>query len=155
MNLRDAQLSLVQDLLAAPGSDDGWRQFLEHLCGALDGSAASFIAHQYADNRASISVTARTDPDALALYQQHWHQFDPWAHSPESARLQTGDVVVGDALIARPKFEQTAYYNDFGDQYGIAQCLAGMIEVSATASRASPSIGPPDASASERATWRC
>ncbi len=130
MNLRDAQLSLVQDLLAAPGSDDGWRQFLEHLCGALDASAASFIAHRYADNRASISVTARTDPDALALYQQHWHQFDPWAHSPESARLQTGDVVVGDALIARPKFEQTAYYNDFGDRYGIAQCLAGMIEVS-------------------------
>ena len=130
MNFRDAQLSLVQDLLAAPGSDNGWRQFLEHLCGALDGSAASFIAHRYADNRASISVTARTDPDALALYQQHWHQFDPWAHSPDAPRLRTGDVVVGDALIARPTFEQTAYYNEFGERYDVAQCLAGMIEVS-------------------------
>jgi DNA-binding CsgD family transcriptional regulator len=130
MDLRDAQLSLVQDLLAAPGSDDGWRQFLEHLCGAVDGSAASFIAHRYSDNRASISVTARTDPDALALYQQHWHQHDPWAHSPRAPRLRTGDVVIGDALIARPTFEQTAYYNEFGDRYDIAQCLAGMIEVS-------------------------
>jgi hypothetical protein len=99
------------------------------LCDALGGSAASFISHDFAASHAAVSVTARTNPEALAEYNHHWHRFDPWAHSPRSAQLQSGAVVVGDHLIGREDMTRTAYYNDFGRRYGIVQCLARMIEV--------------------------
>lgn len=130
---RDVHLSLVQDLLAAPGSEQGWQTFLLHLCAALDGSAASFISHDVLTGNGGISVTARTDPEALALYQQHWHSLDPWAHSPRAARLASGAVVSGEQLVGRSEVRRTLYYQDFARRYGIGQCLAGMIEVSAQA----------------------
>jgi DNA-binding CsgD family transcriptional regulator len=129
MDHRDVQLALVQDLLAAPGSQEGWSTFLRRLCDALHGSAANFIAHDLNNAAAGVSVTARTSPEALSVYQQHWHQVDPWAHSPRAARLQSGLVVVGDSLISRREMKQTAFYNDFSRQFDIVQCLAGMIEV--------------------------
>lgn len=131
MDRRDLQLSLVQDLLGAPGSVEGWYAFLLHLCDALGGSAASFISHELASGQVSISVTARTDPDALSKYNEHWHRLDPWAHSPDSRLLQPGAVVIGDSLVSRRNLRRTAFYNDFGRSYGIVQCIAGMIEVSA------------------------
>ena len=101
MDRRDLQLSLVQDLLAAPGCPEGWHAFLLHLCDALGGSAANFISHDLASSQVAVSVTARTDPQALVDYGKHWHQVDPWAHSPLSAQLRTGSVVAGDRLIGR------------------------------------------------------
>jgi DNA-binding CsgD family transcriptional regulator len=130
MDRRDVQLSLVQDLLSAPGNIEGWQAFLLHLCDALRGSAANFISHDFASIQASVSVTAHTAPEALADYGRYWHQEDPWAHSPHAAELRTGAVVLGDRLIGRDAMRRTAYYDDFGRRYGIFQCLAGMIEVS-------------------------
>src|SRR5687767_5640662 len=72
MARHDVQLALVQDLLAAPGSTEGWSAFLLRLCDALGGSAASFISHEFGVNGTGISVTARTDPEALSAYQEHW-----------------------------------------------------------------------------------
>ena len=90
MDRRDLQLSLVQDLLAAPGSHDGWTAFLLRLCDALGGSAASFISHDFVSAETGISVTAKTPPETLAVYLEHWHQFDPWAHSPAVAACRPG-----------------------------------------------------------------
>ena len=130
MDQRDVQLSLVQDLLAAPGSEQGWALFLQHLAAALGGSAASFISHDFASAQTGIAVTARTDPEALAGYNQHWHQFDPWAHSPAFAQARSGSVVSGEMLIRSEDLRRSEFHNDFGRHYGIVQCLAGIIEVS-------------------------
>jgi DNA-binding CsgD family transcriptional regulator len=131
MDQRDIQLALVQDLLAAPGSEEGWSAFLLHLCDALHGSAASFITHDFGTAATGIAITARTDPEALAAYHQHWHRMDPWATSPQVARSRPGTVVVGEALISSADMRKTAFYNDFGRRYGIVQCVAGVIEASA------------------------
>ena len=130
MDRRDVQLSLVQDLLAAPGSEQGWATFLLHLCDALGGSAASFISHDFSSAQTGIAVTARTDPQALAGYNQYWHQFDPWAHSPAAAQSRSGSVVSGELLIPPGDLRRTPFYNDFDRHYGIVQCLAGIIEIS-------------------------
>ena len=110
--------------------DKAWHAFLLHLCDALGGSAANFISHDLASSQAAVSVTARTDPQALIEYGKHWHQVDPWAHSPLSAQLRTESVVAGDRLIGRDDMRRTAFYNDFGQRHDIFQCLVGMIEVS-------------------------
>ena len=130
MNLRDVQVSLLEDLLAAPGSEAGWSAFLLHLCDALGGSAASFISHDFRSTQTGIAITARTDPEALRRYQEHWHELDPWAHSPAVATSRPGSVVSGEQLIPKRDLQRTPFYNDFGRHYGIVQCLAGVIEVS-------------------------
>jgi DNA-binding CsgD family transcriptional regulator len=131
MDRRDLQLSLVEDLWAAPGSQEGWAAFLRRLCDALHGSAANFLAHDLSCSSTDVAVTARTAPEALAGYQQHWCQFDPWARSPGALRLRPGSVVLGEALIARHELRRTGFYNNFSRQFDIGQCIAGMIEVSA------------------------
>ena len=124
------RLSLVEDLLAAPGSNEGWSTFLLRLCDALGGSAASFIAHDFVGPGGGVSVSAKTDPQALVEYGQNWHRLDPWAHAPGAVRLTSGSVVVGDALVPWPQMQRTPFYNDFSRHYDIVHCLAGMIEVS-------------------------
>ena len=130
MDQRDQLLRLTQLLLSAPGSTEGWQAFLTDLCDVLGGSGANFIAHDFVDQTGSVAVTATTPFEAVALYQQHWHQFDPWAHSAGTARLSSGSAVTGDQLISRQEFERTAFYNDFGRHYDVFQCLDGVIEAS-------------------------
>jgi DNA-binding CsgD family transcriptional regulator len=132
MTRTDLQLSLVQGLLAAPGSPEGWQRFLEQLCGALHGSAAKFIAHRFAPNggvTADIAVTVNTDPKAVEEYQQHWCAQDPWRNSM-SRDVAPGAVLIGDALLTRHQMSRTAFYNDFGRRYDTTQCLAGILEMS-------------------------
>lgn len=119
MDHRDLALSLVQDLLAAPGSQEGWHDFLLHLCQALDGSGSNFIAHDFASNEGTVALTARTAPEAVAIYQQHWHQFDPWAHHPAVGGMTVGTVLTGEQLITRHDMNRTPFYNDFGRQYDV------------------------------------
>lgn len=127
--MRDSLLALIQSLYAAPGRPEGWQAFLLELCNALDGSAASFIAHDTEVHRGNIALTARTDPVALREYNDYWWRFDPWAHSPTSGALISGTVVSGEQLISHPDVQRTAYYNEFGRRYDITRSLAGMIEV--------------------------
>lgn len=126
MNRRELVLSLVQDLLAAPGSEKGWQAFLSKLCEALDGSGANFISLDFTAPASQVFVTARTPVEALALYHQHWAGEDVWAR--RGAKLRAGAVVAGDQLIERAEFERTAFFNDFGRHFEVGQCLTGIVE---------------------------
>ena len=128
----DVHRLLLHSLLAAPGSIEGWKQFLHLLCDALHGSSAKFIAHGLSAAgavTANVSVTVQTDPRAIDEYQQHWYQYDPWrnAMSPD---VKAGTVLVGDQLISATRIRQTAFYNEFGQRYDTTQCLAGILEIS-------------------------
>jgi DNA-binding CsgD family transcriptional regulator len=127
---RDVAFSLVHDLLAAPGSQQGWRDFFLHLCDALEGSGSNFIAHDFTSREGSVTLTARTAPDAIALYQAYWHQFDPWAHAPAVAGMHAGTIVIGDQLLTRGDMQRTPFYSEFGRQYDVFQCMMGLIEAS-------------------------
>lgn len=130
MDRRDLQLSLVQDLLAAPGSDAGWTAFLVRLCDALHGCAANFMLYSAASGHCNVSVFARTDPSAIDEYHRHWWREDAWRNAAGPEHLRPGSVMIGDAAIARDRFTRTAFYNEFGRRYDIAQCLAGIVETS-------------------------
>jgi DNA-binding CsgD family transcriptional regulator len=132
MDRTELRLSLVQGLLAAPGSTEGWERFLTQLCDAFHGSAAKFIAHSLGSPdalTANVSIAVRTDERAVDEYQQHWCRYDPWrnAMSPE---VKAGTVLVGDELIARDRIRRTAFYNEFARKYESTQCLAGILEMS-------------------------
>jgi DNA-binding CsgD family transcriptional regulator len=126
----DQYVQLLEELIGAPGSVDRWQAFLNRLCDAFDGSAASFISIQSRSQDSQIMVTARTDPAALAAYQEHWHQFDPWARGITQTRPAAGAVLLGEEFIRADEMKRTPFYNDFGHDYGITRSLAGMIEAS-------------------------
>ncbi len=84
---RDRLLSLVTRLYQAPEHAGGWRAFLEDLCTTLDGSAASFIAHDPRSMRYQLSESVQIDPDVRHAYNSHWHAEDPW---PASRGLSAG-----------------------------------------------------------------
>ena len=145
MNLRDVQVSLLEDLLAAPGSEAGWSAFLLHLCDALGGSTASFISHDFSSTDTQISINARTDPEAVAAYSAHWHSCDPWATSPVVQRVRPGSVTHGDELIAPEVLRRTEFFAEFGRRYGILS-LAGFIEVSPRSLSCISIVAPPQRS---------
>ena len=128
MHSGDLRLRLLEHLLAAPGSVEGWETFLRNLCDAVHGSAASLISHEFSTHGGGISVTARTAPEALLAYQNEWHRFDPWATSPMIGSMTSGTVFSGEQLIGMGEMRRTAYYNEFGRHYDVVQCIAGMIE---------------------------
>jgi DNA-binding CsgD family transcriptional regulator len=132
---------LLEDLLAAPGCEAGWSEFLLHTCDAIGGSTASFIAHDFSSADTQIAITARTDPAAIAAYAAHWHRFDPWAASPLTLESRAGSVLHGDALIAPNALRRTAFFNDFGRLHGIVG-LAGFIEVSPRSLSCLSVVGP-------------
>jgi len=76
----DQLLGLIQQLYAAPGTQDAWAPFLDGLCTAVDGYCAHFIS---VDQRglASLALTVRSDPAAMIAYADHWGAFDPWGRS--------------------------------------------------------------------------
>jgi DNA-binding CsgD family transcriptional regulator len=130
MDRRDLQLSLVQDLLAAPGSTDAWEHFLAQLCDALHGCGGNVISHSLDSGHSNVSVFARTDPDAVKDYQLHWCHQDAWRNAADPADMKAGRVIVGDAVLSRGQFTRTPFYNEFGRRYEIGQCLAGIVESS-------------------------
>ena len=128
MNQRARLLSLIDDLYASPGTEEGWAFFLDNLCAGVSGSGASFISIATGDRRASVAATVRTDPEALKAYQRHWGALDPWGRSPKISTLPATTVVRGDDLISHSALKQTAFYCDFGRHVDIVRCVVGIIE---------------------------
>lgn len=123
-------VKLLEEICGAPGNVERWQALLNRLCETFNGSSASFISIQSRSRDAHITLTARTDPAALAAYQQHWHQFDPWARGITQSSPPAGTVLVGDQFIAADEMRRSNFYNEFGRSYRITQSLAGMIEAS-------------------------
>src|SRR5688572_11945536 len=99
MSQHDRLLTLIDDLYAAPATENGWRVFLDCLCTSVNGTGGSFISINSATQHANVDMTVRTDPEALGKYRQHWGAEDPWGHSPMLDAVGAGRVIVGDELI--------------------------------------------------------
>ena len=128
MDERDRLLALIQRLYAAPGNSEGWHDFLLDLCQSFDGTGASFVSHDFVSQQGSVSLTAGLDPEAVSAYQAYWSALDPWACSPVTRRLTSGNVVAGDQLVTHANLRRTPFYNDYGRHYDVARCIVGMIE---------------------------
>ena len=143
MNRSDQHRDLLEALLGAPGSDDGWTAFLRRTRDVFGGAGASLIAHDFMANDTQIAITAEIDPDAMAAYAAHWHHLDPWAASPLTPRSNAGLVLHGEQMIASSDLRRTAFFNEFGRRYGIV-ALIGFIEVSPEALSCLSIIAPAD-----------
>jgi len=129
---QDLRLALVQSLLYAPGSPDGWREFLGRLCRAVDGSCSNLISFSGGPRPHAVLVSAHTDPVAVAGYDQHWGRMDPWALAAGQRRLDAGTVTIGDELVPRPAMRRLPFFNDFAVNYDVTQVVLGLIENSET-----------------------
>jgi len=123
-------LRLLERLLAAPGSGEGWAAFLADLTEALNGSVGNLIAHERASHQGAISVTARTDPEAVRSYNEQWGQYDPWARHPAAQHFRSGQVVLGQSLISEADVKRTAFYNEFARPTGFIGAITGVVEAS-------------------------
>ena len=121
-------LELIHRLYAAPGSTEGWNDFLLDLRTSLNGTAASFVSHHFVSQQGSVSLTAGLDPEAVSAYQTYWFAFDPWACSPVTRTLTSGSVVAGDQLVPHAAMTRTPFYNDYGRHCGVVRCIVGTIE---------------------------
>jgi DNA-binding CsgD family transcriptional regulator len=150
MNPRDQLLRLIERVYAAPGSIEGWQDFLNDLYTSFHGSGASFISHDFTLHQAAVSVTAGFAPEDIQTYVAHWAELDPWACSPAVRRLPPGSVAVGEQLVTHAEMKRTAFYNDFGRHYDVVRCITGTIEIeerrvsvlSVNRSEKTPSFGP-------------
>ncbi|NOT27982.1 MAG: hypothetical protein HOP16_18005 [Acidobacteria bacterium] len=73
---RDQLLELIQQLYAAPGTQDGWTPFLDRLCTSIGGYCAQLLSVDQ-HGHAGLALSVRADPAARAAYEQHWGAFDP------------------------------------------------------------------------------
>ena len=128
MDAHDRLVGLIDELYAAPGTEDGWRDFLGSLRTAVHGSGANLICHDRRSGRGTVLAFAGSDADGVRLYQQHWSAYDPWATSPKLAQISEGSFGLGETLIAHGAFKDTAFYRDFGRFYDVGRCVVGMIE---------------------------
>jgi DNA-binding CsgD family transcriptional regulator/PAS domain-containing protein len=70
----------------------------------------------------------RLAPEAVDVYQQHFHALDPWGEG--TARLglgKTGAVLNGDQLIGLSQLRRTEYYADYASKYDLVRILAGVV----------------------------
>jgi DNA-binding CsgD family transcriptional regulator len=124
----DHLLGLVDRLYAAPGSADGWRDFLADLCAALDATAGSFVSHNLSRHEAAVGVTARTPAELMADYLRGWGAHDPWAYSQRWRKLAPGQVALGEWLIPRAELRRTPFFNECSFKYDTTSCLATKVE---------------------------
>lgn len=129
MDPRDRLLGLIDRLYAAPGSTEGWHDFLHHLFTSVHGSGAQFIAHDFTSHRASVSVTAGFAAEDIRTYETCFAELDPWARSPMVRRLSSGSVAVGEQLVTHAEMKRTPFYNDFGRHVDAVRCITGTIQL--------------------------
>ena len=130
MPSRIAYTTLLEDLIHAPGDADGWRRFLIHLSDAVGGGTAGMIVHPRSQTEGAMSLSVRSDPTQVALYDAHWSRFDPWARSLGGLTAESGVVMNGDALVAPQEFRRTAFFHEFGLRNHVTQALTCFVEAS-------------------------
>lgn len=130
-NVHDTLLGLIGTLYAAPGGTSGWMAFLQELKQATDGAAAHFIAvttDPGADPRGNISITTVDSHEALADYQTHWGQFDPWGQCTRLHEAPAQTVVLGDEVVPHAAFTRTPFYDGFASRYDFCRVAFGIVE---------------------------
>ncbi|WP_159993572.1 hypothetical protein [Roseomonas sp. 18066] len=104
--------TLLGTLYDAALQPDALSRFAEQLRLTLGAGSVGVFA---VDGRSGAPVGAiqasQIDPEALALYERHWHREDPWARFAIDNPHLT--VLRGQDAIADADFAATPYYNDF------------------------------------------
>jgi DNA-binding CsgD family transcriptional regulator len=88
------------------------------------------IVHPRSQTEGAMSLSVRSDPTQVALYDEHWSRFDPWARSLGGLTAASGTVMNGDALVEPREFRRTAFFHEFGLRNHVTQALTCFVEAS-------------------------
>lgn len=96
---------------------------LANLCGAHTGILYEFDRVQ---GKSTVLGALRIDPALAQLYEQHYHNVDPWNRHAMGA--QAGRVNLTHEIMADSEFRRTEFYRDHLRRSGIFYALGGVIE---------------------------
>lgn len=125
---RTSILRIVEHIYQTVDDPSTWPAVLAEISDAVKGGVAALLYHDVRSHHGGLNQTVRLAPEAIDVYQQHFHQLDPWAKSTGSLGLgRTGAVLNGDQLIGLPDLQRTEYYSDYASKYDLVRILAGVV----------------------------
>jgi DNA-binding CsgD family transcriptional regulator len=127
--LHDASiLRIVGRIYQTVETPDLWPAVLAEVSDFLRGGVAALLYHDVRSHHGGLNHSVRLAPEAIDVYQKHFHALDPWGEG--TARLglgKTGAVLNGDQLIALSDLRRTEYYADYANQHDLVRILAGVV----------------------------
>jgi DNA-binding CsgD family transcriptional regulator len=124
-------LALVGQIYDAAGDPSLWPVFLEAFSNSVGGASTGIVYHDMTALRATMAVSARTDPQCEQLYLQHYGRCDPLrtAWLERFSRAGPDGVVTCEQVIDSAQLQKTEYYNDFLVPNHIVHQFCGPIAV--------------------------
>lgn len=121
-------LRIVEHIYQTVEDPSAWPAVLAEISDALHGGVAALLYHDVRAHHGGLNQSVRLAPDAIDVYQQHFHSLDPWGKGTASKGLgKTGAVLNGDQLIALPDLQRTEYYADYASPNDLVRILAGVV----------------------------
>jgi DNA-binding CsgD family transcriptional regulator/PAS domain-containing protein len=127
--MRDtATLQLVERIYQTLDEPTSWPAVLAEISDSLNGGVAALLYHDVRAHHGGLNESVRLAPEAVDVYQQHFHTLDPWGKGTATLGLgKTGAVLNGDQLIALGQLRRTEYYADYASKYDLVRILAGVV----------------------------
>ena len=75
-----------------------------------------------------MATCVRLDPDALRLYNEHFHHVDPYAMSPVARAAGPGVCATDEMFVARAELIRSEYFNDFAIRFDNTKLLSALIQ---------------------------
>lgn len=123
-----AILRLVERIYQTVDDQVEWPTVLAEISDSVAGGTAALLYHDVRLHNGGLNQTARLSPEAIDIYQRHFHKLDPWGKGTGTLGLgKTGAVLNGDQLIALPHLRRTEYYEDYASKYDLVRILAGVV----------------------------
>ena len=126
MSAYDLTLRLIELVYAAGAAPERWPLFLEALADATRSDLVGLVAHDFGSHDGGTSWAVRLDPEGARLYNDHYHQHDPWAG--DLSKYVVGQVVLGQSVNPPALVRRTSYYHEFARKYGCVSMLGVPLE---------------------------
>ncbi|MGE3959681.1 MAG: helix-turn-helix transcriptional regulator [Vicinamibacterales bacterium] len=116
-------LARLLELIYSAAEDSAlWSEVLAEVCRVVDGVGATLVSHDLTSS-GSAAWFSGFNPEALRLYNEHFHRVDAWALAASDRKLRTsGPVVADEQLIPRAAFLRTEF-SDFLRRYDIGRMM--------------------------------
>lgn len=116
-------LELVESAYAAAEDVALWQVFLSRLSDVL-GATGALLMHHDLVRDGGVAAAVRIDPDAVRVYNEHFHAVDPWATAQRAHVLaNVGTAVHEEQILPHTAFTKTEFFNDFSRRYGTSRLV--------------------------------
>lgn len=82
-----AILRLVERIYQTVDDQVEWPTVLAEISDSVKGGVSALLYHDVRSHNGGLNQTARLSPEAIDVYQQHFHKLDPWGKGTGSLGL--------------------------------------------------------------------